>query len=118
MPFILRDETAALLILYIDNDGAMGILGSANQGQALSLEGLGVIARGAYLSDNTVGVGASSPFAGTLVIPVAGISTVTYSIPQPPSVTSDTPPDSVTTTATTWSNPSSTSTTTVSYSIW
>jgi hypothetical protein len=118
MPLILRDETAAVDVLYFDNAGQVGIMGSANAGQALSFAGVGVISNDAWISAGAAPAGSSSPLAGTIVIPISGSSGVFYGVPQPPSVTSPTAPATVTTTETTWNNSSTTSTLTVPYNIW
>lgn len=118
MPFLLKDETAAAEILFIDNNGNCGIIGSANLDQALSLESVGIITRSGFLGTGTVAPGGSSPFAGTIVIPVAGVGGVPYSIPQLPTVTTPVAPVSVTTTGVQWNNPSTTNTLTVTYNIW
>lgn len=116
--FLLKDEIANADIVLVDNNGNCGIFGSANTDQALSLESLGIITRGAFLSAGTVGPGGSSPLSGAIVIPVDGISGIPYSLPSLPTVTSPSAPISVTTTAVQWANSGATSTLTVQYNIW
>lgn len=118
MPFILRDETAGVDVIYIDTTGHIGLMGSANADQALSFANVGVISDEAWISPGVAPAGSSSPLTGTLVIPINGSSGVFYNVPQVPSVTSETDPTSVSTTQTIWTNPSGTATLTVPYNIW
>lgn len=118
MPFILRDETAGVDVIYIDNSGMIGIMGSANAAQAVSFANIGLISDDAWMAPGVAPAGSSSPLTGTVVIPINGSSGVFYNVPQVPSVTSDTDPSSVTTTQTIWTNPSGTATLTVPYNIW
>lgn len=115
MSFVLKDETANVDVLYIDYSGQIGIMGSANAGQALTFAGVGVISTSATFASGVGQAGAPSSLQGTVVIPAGVNTSVYYSLPQPPSVSSDIAPISVTTTATTFS---STGTTTINYNIW
>lgn len=118
MPFVMKDETANVYILYIDNNGLIGLMGSANAGQALSFAGVGVITSGAYMANGIAKPGSPSPLTGTIVIPVNSSGSVTYSVPQIPKVDAGATPDSVTTTATTFTNTSTTSSASYNYKIW
>lgn len=118
MPFVMKDETANVFILYIDNDGTVGLMGSANAGQALAFAGVGVISSGAFLANGLGQPGSPSPLTGTIVIPINSNGSVTYSVPQIPTVNAGQDPTSVTTTAATFNNPSTTSTLSVPYNIW
>lgn len=118
MPFTLKDITANVYVLYIDNNGLVGLMGSANAGQAISFAGIGIVTSGAYMANGIAAPGSPSPLAGTLVIPVSSSSTVSYNVPQVPTVSSSTEPSGVTTTGTTFNNSSSASTLSVNYNIW
>jgi hypothetical protein len=118
MPFLLKDETAGVDVIYIDNSGHAGIMGSANAGQALSFQGIDVVSTDAMISPGLAGPGTPSPFAGTIVIPISGSVNVSYSVPQIPTVMSTTDPSSVSTTAVTFTNSSTTSASSVTYKIW
>jgi hypothetical protein len=118
MPFVMKDETANVFILYIDNSGLIGLMGSANSGQALAFAGVGVITSGAYMANGIAKPGSPSPLTGTIVIPVNSNGSVTYSVPQMPTVAADTDPVSVSTTAVTFNNPSTTSSATYKYKVW
>lgn len=118
MPFILKDETAGVNVIYIDDSGNLGIMGSANAGQMLSFAGLGLVTSSSYVSNGVATPGTASPLAGTIVIPVsAGQGTVSYSLAQTPSVTSDPAPSSVSNSSTVWQNTTG-SDITVNYNIW
>jgi hypothetical protein len=118
MPFVLKDETANVYVLYIDNNGLIGLMGSANAGQALAFAGVGVITSGAYMANGIAKPGSPSALTGTIVIPVNSNGSVTYSVPQLPTVDADSDPVSVTTTAATFNNPSTTSSASYNYKIW
>lgn len=115
MPFLLRDETAGVDVIYIDNTGQLGIMGSANSGQALSFQGIGVVNTDAMISPGLAGPGTPSPFTGSIVIPVGGSASVNYSLPQIPTVNADSTPDSVTTTSATFTGTAGQN---ISYKIW
>jgi hypothetical protein len=115
MSFILKDETANVDVLYIDYSGQVGIMGSANSGQALTFAGVGVISTGATFASGVGQAGSPSSLEGTVVIPAGVNTSINYSYPQPPSVSSDLAPIAVTTTATTFYSAGSR---TVSYNIW
>jgi hypothetical protein len=118
VPFVLKDETANVFVLYIDNAGLIGLMGSANPDQALSFAGVGVITSGAYMANGIAKPGAPSPLTGTIVIPVNASGSVTYSLPQIPTVNADSDPTSVSTTETVFTNTSTTSSVTYNYKIW
>jgi hypothetical protein len=118
MPLIMRDETAGIDILYIDNAGQIGLMGSASAGQALAFAGFGVISGTYFLADSIAGPGSPSPLAGTVVIPLSSSATVGYSLPQIPTVTASSDPTSVSTGGATFTNTSSTDTQTITYKIW
>jgi hypothetical protein len=118
MPFVMKDETAGVFILYIDNGGLIGLMGSANAGQALAFAGVGVITSGAYMANGIAKPGSPSALTGTIVIPVNSSGSVTYSVTQIPTVNADVDPDSVTTTAATFTNPSTTASASYNYKIW
>lgn len=118
MAFILKDETAGVNILYFDNSGNLGIMGSANAGQALSLAGQGIISSGATFANSIAQSGSRSALAGTIVVPINSSATVNYSVPQVPAVTADVVPSSVSTTQTVFTNPSTTADATYGYNIW
>lgn len=118
MPFILKDETANVNILYIDNIGQAGLMGSANAGQALSFAGVSVISSGAYFADAVATAGCASSLSGTIVIPISGSGSIGYSLPQVPTVTASAVPSAATTTSTQFTNSSTTSALTVNYNIW
>jgi hypothetical protein len=118
MPFLLKDETAGVDILYIDNTGKAGLLGSANAGQALSFQGLGLVNTDTTLAPGIAGPGTPSPLTGTVVIPINSTASVSYSVPQVPTVSSDSTPDSVTTTSATFTNTSTTAAQSVGYKVW
>jgi hypothetical protein len=115
MAFLLRDETAGVDVLYFDNTGQLGIMGTSNAGQALSFQGLGVINTDTMISPGLAGPGTPSPFAGTVVIPVGGSVSVNYTLPQIPTVNADSDPSSVTTTSATFTGTSGQN---VTYKIW
>jgi hypothetical protein len=118
MPFLLKDETANVNVLYIDNLGQLGLMGSANSGQAFSFQGLGIITSGAYFATSLATAGSASSLTGTVVIPISSNGSVGYSVPQVPTVTSASAPSNVSTTAAQWTNSSTNATLTVSYNIW
>jgi hypothetical protein len=114
----MRDETAGVDIIYIDNAGQIGLLGSANAGQALAFAGFGVISGTYFLANSIAGPGSPSPLAGTIVIPISSSATVGYSLPQIPTVNASSDPTSVTTAGATFTNTSTTGTQTITYKIW
>lgn len=118
MPFVLKDETANVYVLYIDNNGLVGLMGSANADQALTFAGMGIITSGAYLANGIAKPGSPSALTGTIVIPVNSNGSVTYNLPQIPTVNADSNPVSVSTTSTTFTNSSTTSTASYDYKIW
>jgi hypothetical protein len=118
MPVIMRDETAGVDILYIDNAGQIGLMGSANGGQALSFAGFGVVSGTYFLSNSIAGPGSPSPLTGTVVIPVSSSATVGYSVPQIPTVTASSDPTAVSTGGATFTNTSTTDAQTITYKIW
>ena len=79
-------------------------MGSANAGQALSFQGLGLINTDANVSDGLAPPGTPSPLTGTVVIPVGANTTVSYSVPQIPTIQAGLDPDSVSTTSATFTN--------------
>jgi hypothetical protein len=117
MPLIVRDETAGVDVIYIDNAGNVGLMGSANAGQALAFAGFGVVSGTYFLSDGIAGPGSPSPLAGTVVIPANSSGTVGYSVPQIPTVGATQDPTSVSTSGATFTNSGSTDQT-ITYKIW
>ena len=115
MSFLIKDETAGVNVLYIDYSGQVGIMGSSNAGQALTFAGVGVISTGATFASGVGQAGSPSPLQGTVVIPAGVDTAIGYSFPQPPSVSADLAPWSVTTTNATFYSAGSK---TVNYSIW
>lgn len=118
MAFLIKDETANVNVIYIDNSGQLGLMGSANSGQALTFAGNGVITTSAYLASLIAPPGTPSPLAGTVVVPISSSADVAYTVPQIPTVMADVDPDAVTTTKATFSNPSSVATASYNYKIW
>jgi len=117
MPFLLKDETAQTNILYFDNNGQAGIMGTSNAGQALSFQGLGIIDSDVMISPGLAVPGSPSPLTGAVLIPVGGSANVAYSVPQLPTVSASIDPTSVTTTSATFVNSTSTPAV-VTYKIW
>jgi hypothetical protein len=117
MPFLLKDETANVNVLYIDNLGQLGLMGSANAGQAFTFQGLGIITSGAYFATSLATAGSASSLTGTVVIPISSSGSVGYSVPQVPSVTADTPPTDVSTSAAQWTNTTGADES-INYNIW
>jgi len=88
MAFQMRDETAGINILYVDNANQMGLGSLPVNGQALTVTGNGFINAFGDLGDGTMGPGTQSGYEGS-VAPGGFTAVVTISTNQQPIATYD-----------------------------
>jgi hypothetical protein len=117
MPFQMRDETAGVNILYVDNSNQMGLGSLPVNGQALTVQGNGFINQFGDLGSGVLGPGGQIGYEGVFA-PGAFSAVVTISTTQQPTVSSTIPPISITTTQVAFLTPGNTVSSTINYSIW
>jgi hypothetical protein len=124
MPFQMRDETAGINILYVDNSNQMGLGSLPVNGQALTVQGNGFINQFGDLGSGVMGPGSQSGYEGS-VAPGGFTAVVTISTVQQPVTTfpsagqpgNSVTVSSITTTEVVFALPSGYSTS-ITYSIW
>jgi hypothetical protein len=124
MPFQMRDETAGVNILYVDNSNQMGLGSLPVNGQALTVQGNGFISQFGDLGSGVMGPGSQSGYEGS-VAPGGFTAVITISTVQQPITTfpsgglpgSSISATSITTTQVVLALPSGYSSS-VTYSIW
>jgi hypothetical protein len=115
MAFQLRDETAGIDIMYVNNANQMGLGSLPVNGQALGVNGSGFLSIDGDLGAGVMGPGSQAGYEG-LLTPSGGNAVVTISTAQIPTVTSTVPPVSITTQTVVFSTAGGGITT--NYSIW
>jgi hypothetical protein len=118
MPFQMRDETAGVNILYIDNSGNAGLGSLPNSGQSLSVQGTSVVNNSGLFAAGLAGIGSALTAVGSVNIPPNTTSGISVAYAQIPTVNGSVAPTSVSTTSIQWQNTSTTVTLTVTYSLW
>ena len=118
MAFQMRDETAGINILYIDNSNQMGLGSLPVNGQALTVTGNGFIDQFGDLGDGVMPPGTQSGYEGT-VAPGGFNAVITISTAQQPVATiqGGVTATSITTTEVVLAFPSGFSSS-ITYSIW
>jgi hypothetical protein len=115
MPFQMRDETAGIDILYVNNANQMGLGSLPGNSQSLTVNGTGFVNEFGDLGDGLMGPGSQQGYEG--VVAAGGFTaSITISTAQQPTVTSTTATQSITTTVVVFLTPSGTLS--VTYSIW
>jgi hypothetical protein len=117
MAFQIRDETAGIHILYVNNSNEMGLGSLPIAGKQLAVQGDGVVTIGGDFGCGVLGVGATAPIEGSIAIPPNSTATVPLAVNDIPTVGADAPAVEVSSSKVTFSN-STGSTRTISYSIW
>ncbi len=115
MAFQLRDETAGIDILYVDNSNQMGLGSLPVNSQAIAVNGTGFLSIDGDLGQGVIAPGTQAGYEG-LLTPSGGNAVVTISTTQQPTVTSTVPPVSITTQTVVFSTASGGIQT--NYSIW
>jgi hypothetical protein len=117
MPFQMKDETAGVVLFYIDDAGQLG-LGSlpVTHGQ-ITVEGINVLSINGTFACGIAVTGVQYGYEGSVAVPPTSSATVSISTAQIPTATSTIAPDSVSNTAVVVSNPYG-FTQTNNYSIW
>jgi len=87
MPFQMRDETAGIDILYIDNSGNAGLGSIPNGGQYLTVQGQNFISTSAQLGDGVLVPGSQAGYEGVVSIPANSTANIAISASQSPTVT-------------------------------
>jgi hypothetical protein len=119
MAFQMRDETAGVNILYVDNSNQMGLGSLPVNGQALTVQGNGFIDQYGDLGSGVMGPGTTSGYEGTIA-PGGFTAVITISTAQQPIATypsSGITATSITTTQVVLALPSGYSSS-ITYSIW
>ena len=117
MPFQMRDETAGVNILYVDNSNQMGLGSLPISGQQLTVQGAGVVTIGGDFGCGVLGAGATAPVEGSISIPANSTATVPIVVTDIPTVGADAPAVGISRSAVILSN-STAAPRTVHYSIW
>ena len=117
MAFQMRDETAGIDIMYVNNSNQMGLGSLPVNGQAITVQGSGFLDPSGNLGSGVLTPGSQAGYEGSFA-PGTFSATVTISTSQQPTVSSSIPPISVTTTAVSFLTPGGQVTTTITYSIW
>jgi hypothetical protein len=117
MPFQMRDETAGVNILYVDNSNQMGLGSLPIAGQQLTVQGSGVVTIGGDFGCGVLGVGATAPVEGSIAIPANSTATVPIVVNDIPTVGADSPAISVSSSSVIFSNNTGASRI-AHYSIW
>lgn len=111
MPFQMRDETAGINILYINNAGQCGLGTLPSGNQQLALQGMDFLDQFGNLAPGLLGPGSQNGYEGSLA---PGGTIVVVTTVQLPQVTSTEPPTFISTTQVSWSASGSP----ITYSIW
>lgn len=118
MPFQMRDETAGINILYIDNSGNAGLGSVSNGGASLAVQGTSIVNNSGQFASGLAGIGSALTAVGSVNIPPNTTSGISVAYQQIPTVNGSLAPVSVSTTSIQWQNTSTTATLTVTYSLW
>jgi len=118
MSFQMKDETAGLDILYIDNSGNMGLGGLPTNSQAITIGANGVVSPLAIFTGPIAVAGVPINNTGQIIIGPGSSSSVTIEYILIPSVSATQNPSNVSPTSVTWTNPSTGGSLTVTYGTW
>jgi hypothetical protein len=113
----MRDETAGVNILYVDNSNQMGLGSLPIAGQQLTVQGSGVVTIGGTFACDVLGPGATAPVEGSISIPANSTATVPIVVNDIPTVGADAPAVAISSSSVTFSNATG-SPRTMQYSIW
>jgi hypothetical protein len=86
MPFEMRDETAGINILYVNNLGQMGLGSLPNSGQQLTVQGTNVISTAGNFACGAMPPGVQRAIEGSVSVPAGGSVAVAVSTAQPATV--------------------------------
>lgn len=117
MPFQMRDETAGINIVYIDNAGQLGLGSLPNSGMALTVQGSNVISAAGNFGCGVLLAGSISGYEGAVFIPANSSSTVAIATAQLPTVTAGVNTSAVSTSQVVLNNAGG-GDSTVQYAIW
>ncbi len=117
MPFQIKDETAGVNILYIDNSGQMGFGSLPNAAQQLTVQGTSLVSLGGGFGCGMMPPGGQNSLEGSVFVAAGGVATVFLTTAQIPTVTASLQSPTVDTSHIVFSNPGS-SGQTVTYSIF
>lgn len=117
MAFQIKDETAGVNILYIDNSGQLGFGSLPNSGYAITIHGVSLVNVSGNFACGVMPAGAQAGYEGSVFAPGGGTATVSVVTSQIPTVTSTLDPSSVTTTTVSFDNTGGPSAT-INYAIW
>ncbi|WP_433963673.1 hypothetical protein [Tunturiibacter gelidiferens] len=117
MSFQLRDETAGIDIMFVNNSNQMGLGSLPVNGQALTVNSFGIVSPLAIFGNLLAVPGVPLANTGSVNISPGGSTGITVVSIVVPTVTASQAPSSVTTTTITWTNASG-FTITVTYGTW
>jgi hypothetical protein len=86
MPFVMRDETAGINIVYIDNAGQLGLGSLPNSGQQITVQGNSLVSTSGNFACGGMPPGVQRAIEGSVSVPAGGSVTVAVSTSQPATV--------------------------------
>lgn len=116
MPFQMRDETASQNILYVNDDGSLGLGSLPVSAESFSVDGLGVVNYDGQFSAGMLGPGAQKGYEGEVYVTSSASIFIQVSVVSLPSVAASTAPTSVSVAGVTFTGAPLNST--LTYSIW
>jgi hypothetical protein len=87
MPFQIKDETAGVVLLYIDNSNQMGFGSLPNAQQQLTVQGRSLVSLGGGFGCGMLPPGGQAGLEGSVFVAAGGQATVFLTASQIPTVT-------------------------------
>jgi hypothetical protein len=104
MPFQIKDETAGVVILYIDNSNQMGFGSLPNAAQQLTVQGRSLVSLGGGFGCGMLPPGGQAGLEGSVFVVAGGNATVFLTTAQLPTVTASLQSPTVSTTQVVFNN--------------